>query len=214
MKTFFFYHSQTGHLFLCLSYRWPSSYLFLPSYSGIRTNVCCFSSRYVCKDALTAELPRLRLEKQIQTWGIQSWSYTLKLSVPMWAQSAKTRQTPTEFIKTSFETEFWPKMKTQALKKVICLIVTFSPLTFKNWSDKNIFTLNLLYAVMWLHQTQALIRDEKWHVSFVKIFFGLVQYTTGYHPGPVAPPTADGASVKHSDWFEMITWLESANHFA
>ena len=28
-----------------------------------------------------------------------------------------------------------------------------------------------------------------------EIFFWTVQKTTGYHQGPVAPPTADGASL-------------------
>ena len=42
----------------------------------------------------------------------------------------------------------------------------------------------------------VLIPDEKWHVLTIKIFFGTVQKATGYHPGPVAPPTADGASLK------------------
>ena len=37
----------------------------------------------------------------------------------------------------------------------------------------------------------ALILDEKWLVSLVKICFWLVQYATGYNPGLVAPRTAD-----------------------
>ena len=40
----------------------------------------------------------------------------------------------------------------------------------------------------------ALIPDEKCLISLIKILFWLVQYATGYHPGPVVPPTADGAS--------------------
>ena len=41
----------------------------------------------------------------------------------------------------------------------------------------------------------VLIEDEKWLVSVVNIFFWLVLNATGYHPGPVPPPTTDGASL-------------------
>ena len=35
-------------------------------------------------------------------------------------------------------------------------------------------------------------------ISYEK-FFLLVQYATGYHPGPVAPPMTDGASLVKTD---------------
>ena len=53
---------------------------------------------------------------------------------------------------------------------------------------------------IWLHQTSTnismavLISDEKGLVLLTKSFLGLVQYATGYHPGPVVPPSADGTS--------------------
>ena len=40
----------------------------------------------------------------------------------------------------------------------------------------------------------VLIPDEKWLVLINKIIFWPVQKATGYHPGPVVPPTTDGAS--------------------
>ena len=48
----------------------------------------------------------------------------------------------------------------------------------------------------------VLVPDEKSLVLLVKIFFLLVQYATGYHPWPVAPPTADGASF-------TLAWRQS-----
>ena len=39
-------------------------------------------------------------------------------------------------------------------------------------------------------------------LSLFKIFFWLVQYATGYHPWPVAPPTADEASF-------ILAWRQS-----
>ena len=48
----------------------------------------------------------------------------------------------------------------------------------------------------------VLVPDEKSLVSLVKIFFWLVQYATGYHPWPVAPPTADEASF-------ILAWRQS-----
>ena len=41
----------------------------------------------------------------------------------------------------------------------------------------------------------VLIPDEKCLVFQVKIFFGILLYAAGYHPGPVTPPSADGASL-------------------
>ena len=41
----------------------------------------------------------------------------------------------------------------------------------------------------------VLITDEKCLVFQVKIFFGILLYGAGYHPGPVTPPSADGASL-------------------
>ena len=49
----------------------------------------------------------------------------------------------------------------------------------------------------------VLIPDEKWLVLLITIFFGTVQKAVVYHPGPVAPPTADGASFKPT-----ISWLK------
>ena len=48
----------------------------------------------------------------------------------------------------------------------------------------------------------VLVPDEKSLVSLVKIFFWLVQYATGYHLWPVAPPTADEASF-------ILAWRQS-----
>ena len=53
---------------------------------------------------------------------------------------------------------------------------------------------------MRLNQTQtsgqmaALISDEKWLVLLGQNIFGLLQYATGYHQGPVGPPCTVGAS--------------------
>ena len=41
----------------------------------------------------------------------------------------------------------------------------------------------------------VLILDEKWLILLIKIIFWAPQKATGYHPRPVAPPTADGASL-------------------
>ena len=40
----------------------------------------------------------------------------------------------------------------------------------------------------------VLIPDEKCLI-LLKKYFWLVQYAAGYHPGPVAPPRTDGASL-------------------
>ena len=41
----------------------------------------------------------------------------------------------------------------------------------------------------------VLIPDEEWLVLIIKLFFWTVQKVTSYHPGPLATPTADGASL-------------------
>ena len=41
----------------------------------------------------------------------------------------------------------------------------------------------------------VLIPDEKSLVLLIKKIFWLVQDAAGYHPGPVAPPRTDGASL-------------------
>ena len=41
----------------------------------------------------------------------------------------------------------------------------------------------------------GLIPDEKCLILLIKKYVWLVQYAAGYHPGPVAPPRADGASL-------------------
>ena len=41
----------------------------------------------------------------------------------------------------------------------------------------------------------VLIPDEKCLVRLIKKIFWPVQYTAGYHPGPVAPPRTDGDSL-------------------
>ena len=42
----------------------------------------------------------------------------------------------------------------------------------------------------------VLIPNEKRLVLLIEIIFWPVQKAAGYHPGPVAPPTADGASLE------------------
>ena len=42
----------------------------------------------------------------------------------------------------------------------------------------------------------VLILDEKWLILLIKIIFWTVQKATGYHPGPVAPPTYISLSLR------------------
>ena len=44
----------------------------------------------------------------------------------------------------------------------------------------------------------VLIPDEKCLILQKKKIFWLVQYTAGYHPGPVAPPITDGALLREN----------------
>ena len=41
----------------------------------------------------------------------------------------------------------------------------------------------------------VIIPDEKCLILLIKKYCWLVQYAAGYHPGPVAPPKTDGASL-------------------
>ena len=49
----------------------------------------------------------------------------------------------------------------------------------------------------------ALIPDEKCLILLIQNFW-LIQYAAGYHPGPVAPPRTDEASLKLVFWNENL----------